>query len=145
MANKLQEPRVWDLPILRRERTGTKAAHRVPHRIHDWGHRAAWVPPATTSPYDYERNCYTCPAGKELRQRQKEGAIPALGFVEDRDMRLDPLLMDQPIQHLGRAVCSVADQPWTHRDQVFERTRSYAVPLCFGLPDGRCCLDINQR
>ena len=75
----------------------------------------------------------------------REGAIPALGFVEDRDMRFDPLLMDQPIQHLGRAVCSVADQLGRIEIEVFERTLDHTPCRCgFGLPDGRCCLDIND-
>src|SRR5947207_2683016 len=30
--------------------------------------------------------------------------------VEDRDVRLDPLLMNQPVQHLGRAIGAVADE-----------------------------------
>jgi hypothetical protein len=28
----------------------------------------------------------------------REGAIAAVGFVEDRDVRLDPVLIDQPVQ-----------------------------------------------
>ena len=40
----------------------------------------------------------------------REGLIAALGFVEDGDMRLDPLLVDQPVQHLGPAVSRVANQ-----------------------------------
>ena len=30
-----------------------------------------------------------------------EGAVAALGLVEDRDVRLDPTLMHQPREHLG--------------------------------------------
>src|SRR5437016_11597417 len=40
----------------------------------------------------------------------REGAVGALGFVEHRDVRLDPVLMNQPVQHLRRAVGGIADQ-----------------------------------
>ena len=33
-----------------------------------------------------------------------------LGFVEHEDVRLDPVLIDQPVQHLGRSIGGVADQ-----------------------------------
>ena len=36
-----------------------------------------------------------------------EGAVAALGFVEHRDMRLDPALMHQPGEVLGRAIGAV--------------------------------------
>src|ERR1044071_6079444 len=31
----------------------------------------------------------------------REGAIAAVRFVEDRNVRLDRVLIDQPVQHLG--------------------------------------------
>src|SRR5215469_8878908 len=31
----------------------------------------------------------------------REGAIAALGFVEHRNVRLDALLVNQPVEHLG--------------------------------------------
>jgi len=37
-----------------------------------------------------------------------EGAVAALRFVEDRDVRLDPALMHQPGEVLGRAVGAVS-------------------------------------
>src|SRR5712672_3960990 len=40
----------------------------------------------------------------------REGAVAALGFVETRDVLLDPAIMDEPVQHLGRAVGGIADQ-----------------------------------
>ena len=51
MANKLQEPRVWDLPTLRRESTGTKAPRHVSHRIYEWGPGAAWLLAALSVPF----------------------------------------------------------------------------------------------
>src|SRR5439155_1568918 len=41
----------------------------------------------------------------------REGAVWALGFVEDWDVRLDPTVMNKPVQHLGRAIGGVTDQP----------------------------------
>src|SRR5438046_2068192 len=35
----------------------------------------------------------------------REGAVGMLGFVEHWDVRLDPLLIDQPVQHLGHRRC----------------------------------------
>src|SRR5437763_8849278 len=35
----------------------------------------------------------------------REGAVGMLGFVEHGDVRLDPLLIDQPVQHLGHRRC----------------------------------------
>src|SRR5204862_874599 len=40
----------------------------------------------------------------------REGAVGMLGFVEHGDVRLDPLLIDQPVQHLGRSLGGVADE-----------------------------------
>src|SRR3712207_5717097 len=39
--------------------------------------------------------------------RSREGAVLALGLVDDGDMRLDLLLIHEPMQHLGRAVGTV--------------------------------------
>ena len=33
-----------------------------------------------------------------------------LGFVEHWDVWLDPVLIDQPVQHRGRSISGVADQ-----------------------------------
>src|ERR1700687_4886862 len=41
----------------------------------------------------------------------REGAIGALRFVEHRDVRLDPALMHQPGEVLGRTVACVTSQP----------------------------------
>jgi hypothetical protein len=37
----------------------------------------------------------------------REGAVTALGFVEHWDVRFDAAVMDEPVQHLGRAVGAV--------------------------------------
>src|SRR5260221_13763537 len=39
-----------------------------------------------------------------------EGPVLALGLVEHRDVRFDTLLVDQPGEHLGRAVTGVGRQ-----------------------------------
>jgi hypothetical protein len=36
----------------------------------------------------------------------REGAVWALGFVEDWDVWLDPTVMNKPVQHLGRTIGS---------------------------------------
>ena len=41
----------------------------------------------------------------------RESAVNALRFVEHRDVRFDPAVMDQPVQHLGRAIGAVPNQP----------------------------------
>src|SRR5947208_666077 len=51
----------------------------------------------------------------------REGAVGALGFVEHRDVRLDPAIMDQPVQHIGRAVGGVADQPGGVQIEAIQR------------------------
>src|SRR5215475_14470141 len=40
----------------------------------------------------------------------REGTVSALGFVEHWDVRLDPAIVHEPVQHLGRAIGAVADQ-----------------------------------
>ena len=46
-----------------------------------------------------------------LKVGAREGAIASAGFVEDRNMRLDPLIIDKPAQHLGIAIAGVANKP----------------------------------
>jgi hypothetical protein len=41
----------------------------------------------------------------------RESTVSALGFVERWDVRLYPAVMDEPVQHLGRAVGAVPNQP----------------------------------
>jgi hypothetical protein len=41
----------------------------------------------------------------------REGGFSALGFVEYWDVGFDPAVMDKPVQHLGRAVGAVPNQP----------------------------------
>src|SRR3546814_6930949 len=41
-----------------------------------------------------------------------EGAVAALGFGEDGDVRLDAALMEQRVEHFGRAIDAVGDQPF---------------------------------
>ena len=70
-----------------------------------------------------------------------------LGFVEHGDVRLDPVLIDQPIQHLGRSIGGVADQLGRIEIEACERALDHA--LCrqhFGLTDRRRRFDIyNDR
>src|SRR6516225_9485355 len=41
----------------------------------------------------------------------REGVVRAFGFVEHRDVRLDPAVIYEPVEHLGRAVPGIGDQP----------------------------------
>src|SRR5262249_55661023 len=52
------------------------------------------------------------PAGADMGVRgfvvaevlAREGPVFSLGLVDDRDVRRDPLLLDQPVQHRGRSI-----------------------------------------
>jgi hypothetical protein len=68
-----------------------------------------------------------------------EGAVLARRFVEHGHMRLDAVFMDQPAEHLGRAVSAVAHQP--SRIEIEALHRPFDHALCgqnLGLPDRRC-------
>ena len=56
-----------------------------------------------------------------------EGAVGALGLVEDRDVRLDPPLLDQPGEVLGRAIGAVGGQPLPARGRSDPAVRSIMV------------------
>src|SRR5258705_4098091 len=47
----------------------------------------------------------------------REGAVWALGFVEDWDVRLDPTVMNKPVQQLGPAIGSCT----SHTEQSASR------------------------
>src|SRR6059058_721878 len=75
----------------------------------------------------------------------REGAVGALRFVEDRDVRLNPLLMDQPIQHLGRAIGAVADEALGIEIEACNRPLDHALGCRhLGLTDRRRRLDIDN-
>src|SRR5258705_1009300 len=59
----------------------------------------------------------------------REGAVWALGFVEDWNVRLDPTVMNKPVQHLGRAIGGVTDQPGGVQSEAFKRALDHM--LCF--------------
>src|SRR3954454_1297830 len=74
-----------------------------------------------------------------------EGAVAALGLIEDRDVRLDPALMHQPAQHLGRTVGGVGGQPL--RVEVEAVVGALDHRTCradLGLADGAARLDIDD-
>src|SRR4029434_7856945 len=41
----------------------------------------------------------------------REGPVFSLGLVDDRDMRRDPLLRDQPVQHRRRSIGGISGEP----------------------------------
>src|SRR5438874_1916394 len=73
MANKLQEPRVRDLPTLRGERTSTKAPRHVSHRIYEWGHRAACLLAALSVPFFFYSARVIAPQ-QERQEIERENA-----------------------------------------------------------------------
>ena len=75
MANKLQEPRVWDLPTLRRESTGTKAPRHVSHRIYEWGHRAACLLAALSVPFFFYVAVFGDPSARVIAPQQERQEV----------------------------------------------------------------------
>jgi hypothetical protein len=74
-----------------------------------------------------------------------EGAVAALGFVEDRDMRLDPALMHQPGEVLGRAVGAIGGEPNRPEAEAFLGSLNHGSGRAdLGLPDGATGLDIDD-
>src|SRR5437868_12581690 len=66
----------------------------------------------------------------------RESAVWALGFVEDWAVRLDPTVMNKPVQHLGRAIGGVTDQPGGVESAGFGRALDHALGCShLGLPD----------
>ena len=74
-----------------------------------------------------------------------EGAVAALGLVEDRDVRLDPALMNQPGEHLGRAVGAVGGQPFrVEAEAILGAVDHGACRADLGLADRAARLDIDD-
>src|SRR5712671_1171402 len=64
----------------------------------------------------------------------REGTVAALGFVKHWNVRLDPALLHEPVEHLGRPVGGVADQALGVQLEAFQRALDHT--LCrqgFGL------------
>jgi hypothetical protein len=59
----------------------------------------------------------------------RERAVSARGFVEHRDMRLDPVLIDQPAEHLGRAVGAIAGEPGRIEVEAVHRPLDHALAI----------------
>jgi hypothetical protein len=55
----------------------------------------------------------------------REGAVGALGLVEHRDVRLDPTIVDQPVEH--RPIGGVADQPGGIEIEALHRAVDHAL------------------
>lgn len=74
-----------------------------------------------------------------------EGAVAALGFVEHRDMRLDPTLMDQPGEVLDRAMGAVGGEPRGPEAKALLRSVEHGAGRAdLGLPDGATGLEIDD-
>ena len=74
-----------------------------------------------------------------------EGAVLACRFVEHRDMRLDAVLIDQPAEHLGRAISTVAHELGRIEIEALHRAFDHVFGgEHLGLPDRRGCLDIDD-
>src|SRR5215469_8470148 len=69
----------------------------------------------------------------------RKGVVRAFGFVEHRDVRLDPAVVHEPVQHLGRAVPGISNQPF--RPQV----KAVVSALDHGLGGGHLGLTHRRR
>ena len=50
----------------------------------------------------------------------REGAVISLRLVENRNMRRDALLLDQPVQHRSRPISGISDEPlWLETKALF--------------------------
>src|SRR5215470_18354729 len=56
-----------------------------------------------------------------------KAAVAALGFVEHCDIRFDPLIMDEPVQHLSRAIGAVADEAFGIQVEACDRPLDHAL------------------
>ena len=63
-----------------------------------------------------------------------ERAVPALGFIEDRNVRFDVLLSDEPAQHVRRAIGRVRGQyAWVQVETLPGSDQHVAHCARFGL------------
>jgi hypothetical protein len=60
--------------------------------------------------------------------------------VERRDVRLDPAIMHEPVQHLGRTMGAVADQALGIQVEVFQRSTKRRI-----VEDGEIFLNCPSR
>ena len=64
---------------------------------------------------------------------------------EDRDVRLDPSLIDEPTEHLGRAISAVGGEPFRVKPEaLFSALDHGARRADLSLPDRAACLDIDD-
>ena len=54
-----------------------------------------------------------------------KGPVQALRLVEDRNVRLDPMFMNRPAEHLGRAVGAVSGQPLGIQAEAIRGSRDH--------------------
>ncbi len=76
----------------------------------------------------------------------REGAVLALRLVEDRDVRCDPAMLDQPVEHGCGAICGIGDEAFGV--QIEPRHGAVDHPACrtgFCLSDGTAGLDIDDH
>ena len=70
---------------------------------------------------------------------------PCGPFVEDRDVRLDPPLRDEPVQHLCRAIAGIGGKPSRLDAQAFGGAGDHGLGRAdLGLPHRRGGLDIKD-
>ena len=75
-----------------------------------------------------------------------ESSVRALGFVDQVHVRLDPALVHQPPDHLGRAVAPVGDQARRGEVELFSRAVEHRLGRAdFRLANGRRRLDIHNH
>src|ERR1044072_5189880 len=75
----------------------------------------------------------------------RESAIHSSRLVEHGDVRVNPVLVDKPAEHLGRAIAAIAKQATWVQVKALDRPLNHS--FCshnLSLPDGCCRLDIDN-
>src|SRR5277367_2274337 len=84
--------------------------------------------------------------GIECEVAARESSVRALGFVNQVHVRLDPALVHQPTDHIGRAVASIRDQARRSEVELFSRSVEHGFGRAnFRLADGCRRLDIHNH
>ena len=89
---------------------------------------------------------YRCRVSVVVEVLARERAVLTLRFVDDWDMRRDPLLIDQPIEVGGRTIGAVRREPFgPDAEASFGPFDHRLRGTDLGLPDGARSFDIHDN